>query len=170
VSLHPGSAPADRLENSMTPPGPLQPANLFHTGIVVADLAAAKEELGERLGLTWFEGGAEVVLLTDDGAQVVRSAYAMSKEGPHHVELAQAVPGTVWTVAAPGHAHHLGYWVDSVNKASAALTAAGAARVATVAMAEGAPPMCAYHSTGNGLIVEVVSRSLRPVLLPSEAP
>ena len=51
-------------------------------------------------------------------------------------------------------------------EASAALTAAGAEHVATVAMTEHAPPMCAYHRTAHGLIVEVVSRALRPVLLP----
>ncbi len=150
----------------MTAPGPLQHADFFHTGIVVDDLAAAKAELGERLGVTWTEGGAEVTLITDDGCTVVPSAYAMSREGPHHIELAQAVPGTVWTVAAPGHAHHLGYWVDSVNRASAALVQQGAERIATVAMAEDAPPMCAYHRTASGLCVEVVSRALRPVLLP----
>lgn len=145
---------------------PLQHADLFHTGIVVDDLAAAKDELGERLGVTWFEGGAEVTVTTDDGSRSVPSAYAMSREGPHHVELAQAVPGTVWTVTEPGHAHHLGYWVDDVTEASAQLSAAGAPRVATVAMREDAPPMCAYHRTANGLYVEVVSRGLRSVLLP----
>jgi hypothetical protein len=83
------------------------------------------------------------------------------------VELAQSVPGTVWTVTAPGHAHHLGYWVDNVTEASSALTRSGSPRVATVAMSEDAPPMCAYHRTGSGLYVEVVSRALRRVLLPS---
>ena len=151
----------------MTAPGPLQPANLFHTGIVVDDLAAAKAELGEQLGVTWFEGGAEVVLITDDGARTVRSAYALSREGPHHVELAQSVPGTVWTVSAPGHAHHLGYWVDDVAEASSALMRSGSPRVATVAMSEDARPMCAYHRARSGLYVEVVCRALRRVLLPS---
>jgi hypothetical protein len=150
----------------MTSPGPLQHTNLFHTGIVVADLAAAKAEYAERFGVSWTEGGAEVVLLTDDGAQVVQSAFAFSKEGPHHLELAQAVPGTIWTVTAPGRVHHLGYWVDSVPDASAALAASGCPLAASVAMAEDAPPMCAYHSTENGIIVEVVSRALRRVLLP----
>jgi hypothetical protein len=150
-----------------TVPQPLQQANLFHTGIVVDDLAAAKAELGAQLGVTWFEGGADVVLITDDGVRPVRSAYALSKEGPHHVELAQSVAGTVWTVTAPGHAHHLGYWVDNVAEASAALTRLGSPHVATVAMAENAPPMCAYHRTSSGLFVEVVSKALRRVLLPS---
>ena len=150
----------------MTASGPLQPANLFHTGVVVDDLAAAKEELGARLGVTWTEGGADVVLISDDGVQEVTSAYAMSKEGPHHVELALAVPGTVWTAGAPGQAHHLGYWVDDVRVSSAALAADGAPLVAAVAMAADAPPMCAYHRTASGLLVEVVSRGLRRVLLP----
>ena len=39
--------------------GPLRHANLFHTGIVVDDLAAAKERLGELLGVTWREGGGD---------------------------------------------------------------------------------------------------------------
>ena len=151
----------------MTAAGPMQQANLFHTGIVVDDLATAKVELGAQLGVTWFEGGADVMLITDDGVQQVTSAYALSKEGPHHIELAQSVAGTVWTAAAPGQAHHLGYWVDSVAEASAALRAMGAQHLATVAMSETAPPMCAYHRTTSGLIVEVVSRSLRRVLLPN---
>lgn len=150
----------------MTAPGALQHTNLFHTGIVVHDLAAAMAELGERLGVTWTQGGAEVALLTADGVRTVTSAYAMSREGPHHVELAQAVPGTIWEAGVPGHAHHLGYWVDDVTEASAELARCGSPHVATVAMAADAPPMCAYHRTANGLYVEVVSRKLRRVLLP----
>ena len=147
-------------------PGSLRHADLFHTGIIVDDLEAAKQELGERLGVTWFEGGAEVRVLTDDGARTVQTAYTLSREGPHHVELTQSVEGTLWTVAAPGHAHHLGYWVDDVRAASASLAQLGSPKVASVAMADDAPPMCAYHQTKNGLYVEVVSRKLRSVLLP----
>jgi len=147
--------------------GPLHQANLFHTGIVVDDLAAAAAQLGAQLGITWFEGGADVLLITDDGAKQVTSAYALSKEGPHHIELAQSVPGTVWMATSPGSAHHLGYWVDSVAEASATLRQMGSPHLATVAMTESAPPMCAYHRTPSGLIVEVVSRALRRVLLPS---
>jgi hypothetical protein len=147
--------------------GPLRHKNLFHTGIVVDDLEAAKAELGEQLGVTWFEGGTEVRVITDEGGQTAQSAYALSREGPHHVELCQSVPGTVWTVTAPGQAHHLGYWVDDVTAASAELTELGSTRVACVAMNDDAPPMCAYHQTASGLFVEVVSLALKPVLLPN---
>ena len=150
----------------MTVPGPLLPADLFHTGVVVDDLDAAKAELGARLGLTWSEGGADVVLITDEGTRTAASAYAMSREGPHHLELCQSVPGTVWTATAPGQAHHLGYWVDDVAAASAALADQGAPAVACVTVAEGRPPMCAYHRTLSGLLVEVVNRKMRSFLLP----
>ena len=151
----------------MTAPGPVQQANLFHTGIVVDDLRAAMDELGDQLGVEWYEGGADVVLSTPAGHRRVTSAYALSKEGPHHVELAQSVAGTIWTAAAPGHAHHLGYWVDDVRAASAELERLGSPLVAAVAMAEDAPPMCAYHRTRSGLFVEIVAKGLRRVLLPS---
>ena len=146
--------------------GPLRHADLFHTGIVVDDLVAAKEQLGELLGVTWFEGGGDVRVITDDGARTVRASYALSQEGPHHIEVAQSVDGTVWTATAPGHAHHLGYWVDDVATTSAELTRLGSPRVATIAVADDAPPMCAYHRT-NGLYVEIVSLAMRRVLLPS---
>ena len=145
---------------------PLRHADLWHTGIVVDDLEAAMDELGDELDVTWYRGGAEVRMITDDGARTVTTAYALSKEGPHHVELGQSIIGTLWTVTAPGHAHHLGYWVDDVTAASAALDALGSGRVATIAMTDDGPPICAYHRTGNGLFVEVVSRKMRRVLLP----
>lgn len=142
--------------------------DLWHTGIVVDDLSAAMDELGEALGVTWYEGGAEVCMITDQGTRTVTTAYALSKEGPHHVELGQSIEGTLWQAPAPGHAHHLGYWVDDVVAASAALERLGSRRVATIAMTDDASPMCAYHRTTNGLYVEVVGRGLRHVLLPEE--
>lgn len=142
-------------------------ADLWHTGTVVNDLEAAKAEIGHELGVTWRDGGAEVRLITDDGATTVQTAYALSVEGPHHVELVQSIPGTVWTAAAPGHAHHLGYWVDDVVASTNALIDAGAELLASVAMTDDVPPMCAYHRAANGLHVEIVDRRLRKVLLPS---
>jgi Glyoxalase/Bleomycin resistance protein/Dioxygenase superfamily len=150
----------------MTTGSLLAHGDLWHTGIVVDDLESAKAELGPELGVTWRDGGAEVRLITDDGSATVQTAYALSVEGPHHIELVQAIDGTVWTVAPPGHAHHLGYWVDDVVATSEALVATGAVRLATIAMADDAPPICAYHRTRSGLHLEIVNRRLQKVLLP----
>lgn len=153
----------------MTDRGPLRHADLWHTGIVVDDLAAATEEIGAQLGVTWFEGGGEVRLHTDDGVRTVRTGYALSRQGPHHVELCQAVEGTFWTATSPGHAHHLGYWTTDVPAASASLSQRGMPLVGAVHFDDDSPPICAYHQATNGLYVEVVGVALRRLLLPSEA-
>lgn len=146
--------------------GVVNHADLFHTGIVVDDLDSAKEELGAMLGATWREGGAEVRLTDVTGVRTVATAYALSTSGPHHIELVQSIPDTLWSVVAPGHAHHLGYWVDDVASAAAELERAGAAQVASIAVNDGRPPMCTYHRSGSGLFLEIVDRRMRPVLLP----
>ncbi|TDC98397.1 VOC family protein [Actinomadura sp. 7K507] len=148
--------------------GPLRHADLFHTGIVVDDLASAKADLGDLLGAGWHTGGADVRLITDGGARTVRTAYALSREGPHHVELCQAIEGTLWTATAPGRAHHLGYWVDDVASASAAMERFGSPRIASIAVTDDAPPLCAYHRTRSGLYVEIVGLAFKPLLFPAK--
>ncbi len=147
--------------------GPLTHGELYHTGFVVDDLAAAQAELGPLLGVTWLTGGGTVQIDTPDGASVVETRYALSAEGPHHLELVQAVPGTLYVAAGPTAAHHLGYWVDDVAAASAALEASGLPMAASVGMAGGRRPMAAYHRTAGGLFVELVARSMRKVLFPA---
>jgi hypothetical protein len=147
---------------------PLQAANLFHTGVVVDDLDAAKDELGRALAVSWRDGGGRVQLVTDEGTRVVRTSYALSREGPHHIELCQSIPGTLWTAAAPGQAHHLGYWVADVASASAQLQELGSTKIATVTVGDDAPPICAYHRTQNGLYVELVALAMRSVLTPED--
>jgi catechol 2,3-dioxygenase-like lactoylglutathione lyase family enzyme len=149
----------------LTGPSPLRHADLFHTGIVVDDLASAKKRFGDLLGLTWFEGGAKVRIRTPDAVSVVSTAYALSAEGPHHVELVQSVPGTLYTVAGADQAHHLGYWADDVRAASAALLAWGLPEVASISVGDDdAAPLCAYHRAGHGFYIELVASAMRPVL------
>lgn len=149
---------------------PLRHADLFHTGIVVDDLEFARTELDGLLGMSWYSGGAEVRLTTPEGTTTVRTSYLLSKEGPHHLELCQSIPGTLWTATAPGQAHHVGYWVEDVPAASAKLACQGSVQIASIAIKDGAPPMCAYHQTANGLFVEIVALASRPFLLPHTRP
>jgi hypothetical protein len=146
--------------------GVVRHADLFHTGIVVDDLASAKEDLGASLAVTWRDGGAEVRLTDATGVRTVQTAYALSTSGPHHVELVQSIAGTLWSVGAPGHAHHLGYWVDDVPSTAAELVRLGSEQVASVAIQDGRPPMCTYHRSPSGLYLEIVDRRLRPLLVP----
>ncbi|EFC84558.1 VOC family protein [Parafrankia sp. EUN1f] len=148
--------------------GILRSEDLFHTGIVVDDLDAGREELGSALGVTWYEGGANVRLRTCEGTRAVSTAYVLSREGTHHIELVQSIEGTLWTAVAPGHAHHLGYWVDDLAAATEALEALGWMFTASIALRDDRPPMCTYLRARGGLYVEIVDRALLPVLLPAD--
>jgi hypothetical protein len=146
---------------------PLDHAALFHTGIVVDDLPAAAAEMGAQLGVTWHEGGGEVLLVTADGAALTKTAYVLSKQGPHHIELVQSVPETLYVPTPAPRAHHLGYWTDDVRAASAALEAQGLPLDTSMCFGSpDAPPICAYHRAGDGFFVELVSTKMRKVLLP----
>jgi hypothetical protein len=148
---------------------PLSPADLYHTGFVVDDLAGAQEQFGSLLGLSWLTGGGTVRIDTPDGSSVVQTAYALSAEGPHHIELVQSVPGTLYIASGSASAHHLGYWVDDVTEASAALQKCGMPCAASVGV-EGSRrgPMAAYHRSGDGVYVEVVARSMRRLLFSAD--
>jgi Glyoxalase/Bleomycin resistance protein/Dioxygenase superfamily len=149
---------------------PVRHADLFHTGIVVDDLTSAKEEFGDLLGVTWLEGEGDSPMLLADGPRTLRMAFAYSAAGPHHLELIQSVPGTLWTVAGTGHAHHVGYWSDDVGQASAALSARGLPRVANLGTYEDDQfPIGVYHQGNNGLYIEVLSRELYPVIFGAQA-
>jgi catechol 2,3-dioxygenase-like lactoylglutathione lyase family enzyme len=151
-------------------PDGLDHADLYHTGFVVDDLEAEQQEYGRLLGVTWLTGGGSVQIQTPDGSSVVETKYALSAEGPHHLELVQSVPGTLYIASGSASAHHIGYWVDDVAEASARLEKAGLPCAASV----GAPggkrgPMAAYHRTGDGRYVEVVARFMRRLLFPGAA-
>lgn len=141
-------------------------ADLYHTGIVVHDLERAKAELSEQLGIAWgLQGESEQPVVLDSGPVRLTFGFAYSAEGPHRIELVQAIPGTLWEVPRPGSAHHLGYWSDDVPAMSAALAARGlplAARVGT-GQPDGPVPIV-MHRAPSGLYVELVDRALREVL------
>jgi hypothetical protein len=144
---------------------PLSHADLYHTGIVVDDLASAQEEFGRLLGVTWLEGGGEVRIHSHDGVRMAKTAYAISSEGPHHVELVQSVPGTLYTVSGTGRAHHLGYWAEDVRATSAALSRCGLPEVASISFGDDdGAPLCAYHQAGEAFYIELVSTAMRRVL------
>ena len=145
--------------------GPLRHANLFHTGIVVDDLRGRQGAVRRAPRCHLVRGRRR---RPDDHRRqrTVRAAYALSKRGPTTSSWPSPSTAPCGPRPGPGRAHHLGYWVDDVTAASAALTRLGAPRIASIAAADDAPPMCAYHEA-DGLYVEIVSQAMRSVLLPS---
>src|SRR5438067_13926869 len=76
------------MTDQTTSASPVRHADLYHTGIVVDDIEAAKDELSVALGVTWGpEGSSERAVLLADGPRTMTFTFAYSAEGPHRLEL-----------------------------------------------------------------------------------
>jgi hypothetical protein len=141
---------------------------IFHTGMCVANIEATKLQLGRDLNLDWApvrtfdplpfwtpQRGLEEI--------VVHATY--SRQGPHHLELCQGPRNTLYDPDLQPDNRHIGVWVQDLPAAAEKLLRAGwTVRGAGARPDDGfgilaylAPPM-------PGLVVELVSEALRPVI------
>ncbi|MFO7165834.1 MAG: VOC family protein [Mycolicibacterium hassiacum] len=138
----------------------LNAEDLYHTGVVVADLDAAMARLSAIGGYEWtapLEFSLPVRIADTDRTVDFRFAYSL--QAPH-LELVQQIPGTIWTPVPGNAAHHLGYFVDDVAAVSERLAAAGFEREACVVGEGGAAAAFAYHIDAAGVRIEIVERAL----------
>ena len=140
---------------------------LFHVGIRVPDLAAAMEELGASLGVTWSESreNPEQTLWTPElGLQHLHLKYTYSAEGPQHVELLEGPAGSFWDGRTDSGIHHVGIWVDAVaeetdRRVKAGWRIVGSQRDPGDGKGYG---VFSYVQPPSGLIVELVDRAVLP--------
>ena len=138
----------------------IDPADWYHVGLVVPDLDSAATRLTAGGGYRWTKPvEATLSLTTVSGDYDVPFRFVYSMQAPH-LELVQAVPGTIWSPAPGTAAHHLGYWVDDLAAAAAGLEAAGYHQEARPAGDE--LSMFAYYTDPDGLRIEIVDRGLFP--------
>lgn len=138
----------------------MNPADCYHTGLVVDDMDAAAVRLTAVMGYRWtkpVESSLSVATATGDIEVPFKFVYSV--DAPH-LELIQQVPGTLWTAPPGGGAHHLGYWVDDIAAAAAQLESAGyrlEARPSGDTLS-----MFAYYTDPLGVRIEIVDRALFP--------
>jgi catechol 2,3-dioxygenase-like lactoylglutathione lyase family enzyme len=138
----------------------MKPADCFHVGLVVDDIDAAAARFTAAAGYRWTKPVEATLSITTAGGDVeVPFCFVYAVAAPH-LELIQAVPGTIWTAPPGGAAHHLGYWVDDLCTAAAQLERAGyrlEARPAGDALS-----MFAYYTDPTGVRIEIIDRALFP--------
>lgn len=140
----------------MTPA--LSPSDLYHTGVVVADIDEAADQLSAVGGYRWTKPMEYTVAVrTADGPMDMPFTLVYSIDAPH-LELIQEVPGSIWVSAPRNAVHHLGYWADDVEATGAALERAGYTLEVRPAI-EG-PPVFAYYLDPLGVRIELVSRNI----------
>lgn len=142
---------------------PLQAADLYHTGIVVPDLDAAKARMTELAGYSWtVDLTAEVPVLGSDGeVRTLGMRYVYSLEEPR-VELVQEIPGTFWAAGPRLATHHLGYFCDDLAATSKLLEEAGFRREVCAVFDGVAPSVFAFHRSPEGMLIEIVDRTRIP--------
>ena len=139
----------------------LSPANLYHVGIVVPDIANAAAHLTDAAGYRWTKTVETDLSITSraGGNVSVSVATAYSVQVPH-LELIRAVPGTVWTPSPNGAIHHLGYWVEDLAASARHLEVAGFDL--EVRPSGDTLTSFAYYTNDSGLRIEIVDRALFP--------
>lgn len=137
---------------------PVDFGELYHTGIIVDDVDAAKEEYSELMGVTWgLEGERDVPVWMPEGARTMSFRFAYTAEGPHRLELVRPTPGTLWEVTGVGHAHHLGYWCADVAGTSRELARRGLPLRAKVGVDDEADDAgIVLHQARTGVYIELV--------------
>ncbi len=102
----------------MAVPPVVQP--FFQVGVLVEDLDAARDELGQALGLEWSD-----IVVRQNGEWEIRVCFA--KQGPPFLELIEGPPGSPWEATHGSRIDHIGYWVDDLDASKQRLDADGVA-------------------------------------------
>lgn len=138
---------------------PLNPADLYHTGVVVADLDAAMRRLSDVAGYRWTTPLTQMLPIRVPPATIeVELTLIYSLQSPH-VELIAEVPDTPWTAAAhsaiPISATSLMSW--SQQRAASNRRASGWKHAP---ISEGPVSLFAYYIDDLGTRIEIVDRAV----------
>jgi catechol 2,3-dioxygenase-like lactoylglutathione lyase family enzyme len=138
---------------------------LFHVGIVVPDLDAARSRLTELLGTRWGPVLENDIEVQDDTGhdRVVPNRICYSTEPPY-LELIQEVPGTPWVCNEHSNLHHIGLWSDSLAADSDGVRAAGCPLEIRDGHGTAPPAQFAYHRDALGIRLELVDTAVRAVM------
>jgi len=139
---------------------PLSPADHFHVGLVVPDMATAAQRVTAATGYTWTKPiEAHLRVTTSDGEHEMPFSFVYSIQAPH-LELIQEVPGTIWSAPSGGAAHHLGFWTDDLAATARGLQSAGYRLEACPSGDD--LTMFAYLLDPAGIRIEIIDRALFP--------
>ena len=139
----------------------------YHVGIVVPDVAEARERLTGLLGVRWgpivrFD---DVPYRDGTGADIVLpSTICYSADAPF-IEVIEETPGTVWERNEHSNLHHVGFWSDDLTGDGAALASGGCPLQLCGRDGTTAPVQFAYHRDEVlGVRFELVDSSIREMM------
>jgi lactoylglutathione lyase len=101
---------------------------IFHVGVLVADMELAQREFTSSMGVRWTTPAHMPMKAWAPGRGYRNDELTISftVEGPVHIELLHGSPGSYWDTSITGAGlHHIGVWVDDVARANEELVRRG---------------------------------------------
>jgi hypothetical protein len=140
-------------------------SELYHVGIVVPEIEAARERLSSLLGVEWgpiVEADTEVRRASGSD-EVISLKLCYSTKAPH-LELVEERPGTPWTCNEFSNLHHIGFFSDSLASDARQLEGGACPLEICGRAAEEAPRMFSYHRDPLGVRFEFVDGASRTMM------
>jgi catechol 2,3-dioxygenase-like lactoylglutathione lyase family enzyme len=140
-------------------------SEMYHVGIVVPDVDAARERLTELLGIAWGPV-VETKVQVQDGQGLpsdVQLKMCYSTEAPY-LELIEERAGSPWVCNPHSNLHHIGYFSDSLGADSEGLRAAGCPLDITRRDDAADQTGWVYHRDTLGIRFELVASADRPMM------
>jgi len=139
---------------------------MFHVGIVVPDVDAARERLTALLGVGWgpIVETTALELRAADGSDLVVPNRICYSTAPPYLELVEEVPGTPWVCNEYSNLHHIGFFSTEVAADSAELSVARCPLEIAGRAAGQSPAGFAYHRDNLGVRIELVDATLRQMM------
>ena len=134
-------------------------SGVYHVGYVVPDLAKAMAQFTDAIGARWVDHVVHPRYRDAAGRVVEVDLHtSFTLDGPVHIELIEAAPGTIWELGAGPQIHHVGLWTDDVAAEAERLVRSGLPVVAGGLddADEGVPGFFSYHDNPQGGKLELV--------------
>jgi hypothetical protein len=141
----------------------VQPTDLYHVGIVVPKLEDGQAHFADLFGVRWAPV-VEVptaVRRADGSVATVDLRLVYSVDAPH-LELIEAVPGSIWVLNPHSNLHHIGFWSDDLRGDGVRLQGGGCPLEVMGDSGGTEPLFWSYHHDRLGVRVELVDAALRP--------
>ena len=82
-------------------------------------------QFSDAIGARWVDHTVHARYL-DENPEVDTDLHtSFSLDGPVHIELIEAAPGTIWDLGTGAAIHHVGLWTDDVAAEAQRLIASG---------------------------------------------
>jgi hypothetical protein len=141
----------------------VQPTAMYHVGIVVPELEEGQAHFSELFGLRWAPiiETPTAIRSGDGDVSTVDLRLVYSVDAPH-VELIEAVPGSIWSLNPHSNIHHIGFWSDDLAGDWSRLHGGGCPVEVMGDSGSGDPLIWTYHHDRLGVRVELVDALIRP--------